>query len=327
MLEKLSQVTTSAPGKLMLFGDHAVVYGYPCIVTAIDERINVTVTKVDVATFTVQAPDVGVDNYTRTFAELKAGDTPKGVAFLQALFYLFLEGFPQSEGVSVTTQSEFSSNFGFGSSSAVTVAFGKALCELYQVELDNFELFHLCYQAVLAVQGVGSGFDIASAIWGGTIYYKTPASVVEPLAAEEIPLVVGYTGIKADTGTLVRSVAEKKRQHPEEIEAVFQQIEKLTELARTALMDEDWQTAGELMTQNQSLLAQLEVSSQELDNLIDAAMENEAFGAKLSGAGGGDCMVALAEERATVEAALTQKGGEVMRVKPHASGVRVESRS
>src|SRR4030043_356399 len=167
----MNQTTASAPGKLMLFGEHAVVHGYPCIVTAVDQRID------------------------------------------------------------VTTKSDFSSRFGFGSSSAVTVAFAKALTILYGIELSKKELFNLCYRAVLDVQGVGSGFDIASAIWGGTIYYIPPAKVVRAVDIDSIPLVVGYTGIKADTPTLIRMVQQMYAAEPARVEKIFIGMEQITNKA------------------------------------------------------------------------------------------------
>lgn len=320
-------IETSAPGKLMLFGDHAVVHDYPCIVTAIDQRMTVRITQVDNQEFNVSAPDVDLAEYTKPLTELGERDIPKAVRFLETAYRIFLERYPQENGIKVQTKSEFSSSFGFGSSSAVTAAFVWALTENYEIPLSYKELFDICYKTVLEVQGVGSGFDIASAIWGGTIYYVKPASVVEALSAEHLPLIVGYTGIKADTATLVKMVNEEKRNNPRKIDSIFREIGSITILARQAIQANDWIRVGILMDQSQELLAQLSVSSVELDNLILAARKADAYGAKLSGAGGGDCMIAVAskENAAEVKAAIQAAGGEVMEVLAHASGVRIES--
>lgn len=319
-------ITTSAPGKLLLFGDHSVVYGHPCIVTAVDQRLFVTIEKNGEDVFHMSAPDLGLEAYSKTIEQLGNKDLPKAVRFIEHLYKRFLEEHPQPEGIIVTTKSQFSSSFGFGSSSAVTVAFAKALCELYNIKLDNKQLFDLCYQAVLDVQGVGSGFDIASAIWGGTIYYVSPAKVVESLEIKDLPLVVGYTGVKADTPTLVRMVASQRSKDRQRIDAIFNQSTKIVEQAKEALVKTDWPQVGQLMRQNQALLSDLQVSSLELDRLIAAAEQAGAEGAKLSGAGGGDCMVAVVEQSARdyVSRAITQAGGEIMDVKINARGVRVE---
>lgn len=324
----MNQVSATAPGKLLLYGDHAVVYGHPCIVTAVNQRITATVRKNGVDVFHLEAPDLGLSAYTKTLAELGKKELPKAVSFIEMLYKRFLEKYPQREGIVVTTRSQFSEKFGFGSSSAVTVAFAKALTELYEITLTNHELFELCYQAVLDVQGVGSGFDLASAIWGGTIYYVSPAKVVEPLhlASGELPLVVGYTGIKADTPTLIRMVQTHLNAEPKEVEGYFSEMHAIVDQARTAIESGDWTAAGQLMTENQKILQKLNVSGLKLDELIESSLDAGAFGAKLSGAGGGDCMVALTSEQHKTEVTdtITAHGGQVMSVQLHAEGVRLE---
>ncbi|HEX7018223.1 MAG TPA: hypothetical protein VF209_04935, partial [Patescibacteria group bacterium] len=234
-----------------------------------------------------------------------------------------LERFPQKEGIVVTTKSDFSANFGFGSSSAVTVAFAKALTTLYQVELTDKELFNLCYESVIEVQGVGSGFDLAAALWGETLLYVTPAKVVEKVKIDTLSLVVGYTGMKADTPTLIRMVDGKLADNRASVENIFNQVGKITESLKTALENDNHSLAGDLLNQHQESMRELGVSSIELENLITASLEGGAYGATLSGAGGGDCMVALVNEntREVVENKIIQAGGEVIKISCNAQGV------
>lgn len=328
MKKSTISVSASAPGKLLLFGEHAVVYGYPCIVTAVEQRMTVRVEKNGVNTFHLDAPDLWLSSYTKNIDKLGTENLPKGVRFVEMLYKRFLEKYSQREGIVVTTKSNFSAEFGFGSSSAVTVAFAKALSTLHGLDLSNKELFDLCYQAVLDVQGVGSGFDLAAAIWGGTLYYVSQAKVVEKLKVDKLPLVVGYTGVKADTPTLVRMVQNSRLENPKKINGIFTKISKLVELARHSLESEQWQQLGDLMKQNQVLLRNLKVSIVELEKLIETAEKSGSGGAKLSGAGGGDCMIALVEGRNLrdkVEKSLRQAGGQVMRVGLNAEGVRIEA--
>jgi mevalonate kinase len=320
------QITASAPGKLMLLGEHAVVSGHPCMVTAVEQRIYVSVEKNGKDVFYMEAPDLGLNAYSKTIEALAKKSPPPAVRFVEHLYKRFLERWPQQEGIVVKTKSEFSSAFGFGSSSAVSVAFAKALTHLYEIELSNQELFELSYQAVLDVQGVGSGFDIASAIWGGTIYYVPPAKVVRELQIEQMPLVVGYTGVKADTPTLIRMVQSLHADEPEMVESWFAKIAGLVNKAEKAIREKDWSELGKLMMKNQSILRELQVSSLELNRLNRAAVKAGAFGAKLSGAGGGDCMIAVvdAAKKKVVELAIQKAGGEVLKVQLHAEGVRLE---
>lgn len=278
--------TVSAPGKLMLLGEHAVVYGYPCIVTAISERLSVS-------------------------EGAAVGDT----RFLDAAIALW----GSDEKLSAT--SSFSGTYGFGSSSAVTVAALKFLRQ----EADNKTLFDAAYKIISDIQGTGSGFDVAAAVFGGTLYYIKNKSI-EPLNIKDMPLVVGYSGVKSDTVEFVDMVAKKREQYPEKVDRIFQGIAKIVEEAKKKMLEGDWERVGRLMDFNQEYLRDLGVSSEKLESLISAAKGAGAWGAKVSGAGGGDCMIAFVppDKRQMVEDAITKAGGEVVHVTPNAEGVRIE---
>lgn len=285
----MKQPITSAPGKLMLLGEHAVVYGYPCIVTAISERLTVG------------------------FGEPQ-GDT----RFIDAAIKMWGD-----KNSKISAQSSFSGKYGFGSSSAVTVATLKML----RPDADNKMLFDAAYKIVLDVQGTGSGFDVAAAVYGGTLYYRKD-KIIEPMSISDMPLIVGYTGVKADTTALIAEIAKKKEKEPEKVERIFQAIAMLTEEAKKIMSEgpacagRDWERVGKLMDFNQEYLRDLGVSSEKLEALIAAAKKAGAYGAKLSGAGGGDCMIALGPPG--VKEAIKKAGGEVVDVTPNAEGVRVE---
>jgi len=322
----MKTISASAPGKLMIFGEHAVVYGYPCIVTAVDQRVHVTIHETANNYFHVQAPDLNTPQYKKLRTQLGSQEIPKAVSFLEMCYKRFLDKFPQKFGVHVVTKSDFSATFGFGSSSAVTVAFAKALSSLYNIPFTNQELFDLCYQAVLDVQGVGSGFDIAAAIWGGTLYYVKPAKIIEVLTMDPLPLIVGYTGIKADTATIVREVEKKRNMNKKNIEHIFFEIENLTNSAKHAIQAKNWKYVGELMDQNEKYLENLEVQSKELDEMVALAKTHGALGAKLSGAGKGDCMIALSDQvhANTITDSLKKIHGGTLTVQTSAEGARLE---
>jgi mevalonate kinase len=319
------KVTASAPGKLMLYGEHAVVYGSPCIVTAVDQRVHVTVEPNGEGEIHVCSPNVGLDEYHKKITRLGKNDLPKSMAFVEMLVKRFYEQHKIKDGIRISTESDFSSQFGFGSSAAVVVALTKALCTYFSIEMNNKQIFEISYQAVLDVQGVGSGFDVAASVYGGTLYYMTPGTVIENIYDGELPMVVGYTGIKADTATLIRQVAELKRNEGW-VEAVFGDISDLVNRAKKLFMSKDFVQLGKLMNKNQKLLSTLNVSSVELDKLIKSTKEVGAYGAKLSGAGGGDCMIAFIDYEKIEEAGkyIEQAGGTWMKVKTGAQGVRIE---
>jgi mevalonate kinase len=153
----------------------------------------------------------------------------------------------------------------------------------------------------------------------------TPGIIIENIFEGELPMVVGYTGIKADTPTLVRQVAELKRNEAW-VDSVFGDITDLVNRGKELFKNKKFEQIGKLLNKNQNLLATLNVSSKELDRLIKVAMEAGAYGAKLSGAGGGDCMFAFVGEnkREQVGAAIEKAWGVWMKVRTGAEGVRLE---
>jgi mevalonate kinase len=326
----MASVTASAPAKLMLYGEHAVVYGAPCIVTAVDLRVRVTVTlqggdRVGIATPTLAEP------YATTCQEITGGAAaPREVAFVLAALRGFWAEAGGLFGVEIATASDFTQAYGLGSSSAVTVAALAALAEATGHTLPAERLFALGYRAVLDVQnGLGSGFDIAAALYGGTLYFVTGGKTIEPLDLPELPLVIGYSGVKARTTDYGRRVAELRGHFPALVNGVMSLITQTVDAAREALLVGDYAAAGRLMNLNEGLLDALGVSTPALNRLIEAARGAGAYGAKLSGAGGGDCMFALVDgnRRAAVEAALDGTGlpgAGVVRVRTGAAGVRVE---
>lgn len=323
----LKQIIVSAPGKLMLFGEHAVVYGRPCIVTAVDQRLKLKAEKLDKPIFQLEAADVGVTNYLKPISEVGVGEIPKGAKFVEIALKNFMNNFRiDTPGISIQTISQFKSVFGFGSSSASTVCTIKALSELFNIKLSQKQIFELAYKTVLDIQGVGSGFDLAAAIYGGTLYFVTGGKVIEPLKIKSLPLIVGYSGVKADTPTIVKQVAQFAKGYPKIVKNIYDQMGVLVNMAKKALEKNDLQALGQLMNLNQGYLEVLGVSSEKLSAMIYAARNAGAYGAKLSGAGVGDCMVALAPsaKRKAVEKAIENAGGQVLKIEVNAKGARIE---
>jgi mevalonate kinase len=298
-------IQTSAPGKLLLLGDYAVVYNNPCLVTAVDKRLYVEAEIINNEEDEIITPQV------------------KESRFVLETIAHFKEKFSIRDSVRIKTQGDFSHQVGLGSSSAVTVATLQALNQLFKKELNKKQVFDMCYAVTLSIQGVGSGFDIAAAVYGGTQYYITGGAVIEPIKIEKLPLIVGYSGIKADTPFYIRKVAEAFKYKKEELNIIFSSITSLVEEAKVGLETGDFEKTGKCMTKNHLLLQKLGVSIPKLDEMVNAANSAGAWGAKLSGAGGGDCMIALVsdEKRDDVVRAIEKVGGEVIHVGLNAKGV------
>ena len=326
-MQMKSKVTVSAPGKLMLFGEHAVVYGHPCIVTAVDQRMFVTAEITNTGNFELEAPDVKITSYKKAISEIGQGEMPKGAQFVEAAVKNILKKYKRNlTGLSVTTRSEFSSQFGFGSSSASTVCMVKALTELLSLKLTNKEIFDIAFKTVLDIQGKGSGFDVAAGVYGGTLYFVTPGKKIEKLNIKNLPLIVGYSGVKADTVTLINKVSDTAKDYPRVIDGIYDIVGIIVNEAKPYVVKENFEELGRLMNLNQGLLESMGVSIDKLSQMIYAARDNGAYGAKLSGAGGGDCIIALAPAKniSIIGKAIQRVGGTIIKVKANAEGVRVE---
>jgi mevalonate kinase len=301
-------------GKVILFGEHFVVHGVPGIVSAIDATNDAEVKK------TAQGINVkDVRKAAKGYAEEKRlqqlesidrilramGITPGTVSF-----DIFLGG----------TLPGFS---GLGASAASSVAITRAIAQEYGIELTDERVNEIAYEAEKAYAGTPSGIDNTAATFGGLLWFKknmaSGANTVEKLHIRQpVEIVIGSTGVVANTKAMVEGVAERKRQHPDVYDALFEQAEALTLIGRKALLNFDLKRVGELMNDNHGLLQQIDVSHPKLDLLVDLARKQGAFGAKLTGGGGGGCMVALTpglELQEQVAKAIENAGYEVLRTR------------
>lgn len=317
------RITASAPGKLLLLGDHAVVYDRPCLVTAVDIRYTVSIETRQDTLLTISTPQMRDKGqlYSRSLEDL-AAPFPQETAFVEAAVARIFAQFGGGAGLEIVTDGPQIS-YGLGSSSAVTVATAAALTRLLGHDLKPRQLFDLCYRAVLDVQGTGSGFDVAAAVYGGTLYFVSGGQVIEPLSQFDLPLIIGYSGEKVGTVNLVRSVADLFERYPNLVDPLFNLSQRVVEKGRIALLNSDWAQFGDYMNIHQGILESLGVNTERLSRLIYAARDAGASGAKLSGAGGGDCMFALVDQHAeeSVKAALIRAGGQIVDYALHAQGV------
>jgi mevalonate kinase len=296
----MNKTTASAPGKLMLFGEHAVVHGYPCIVTTVGLYVSVSVEAIAGTDIIISTPGLrerGAE-YHIALAQLGKSLQPE-TSFVEAVTARAVRMAGAKGGLRITTDGPALS-YGLGSSSAVTVAATAALSAFYGLGLDERGLFDLAYGAVLDAQGKGSGFDVAAAIYGGTLWFETGGAAIERLKAPALPLLIGYSGAKVSTRRFVDGVSVLRERHPEIVERIFATIGAITAMARPALEHGEWARLGDLIDLNQGLLDALGVNTPPLADLIFAARSAGALGAKLSGAGGGDCMYALIDPESEV---------------------------
>ncbi len=301
-------------GKVILFGEHFVVHGVPGIVSAIDSTNDAEVKK---ATKGITVRDVR--KAAKGYAEekklqqlesidriLKAmGIEPKNMAF-DILLGGTLPGFS-----------------GLGASAASSVAIARAIAEEYGLKFSDERINEIAYEAEKAYAGTPSGIDNTAATFGGLLWFKKNmqggVNTIEKLHIRQpVEIVIGSTGVVANTKAMVEGVADRKRNHPEKYDLIFEQAEALALIGRKSLHEYNLKKVGELMNENHSLLQEIGVSHEKLDLLVDLARKQSAYGAKLTGGGGGGCMVALTpgiELQERVAKAIEKEGYEVLRTR------------
>jgi mevalonate kinase len=183
---------------------------------------------------------------------------------------------------------------GLGSSAAVTVALIAAVSVFNKMELEKKEIARLAHEVELEVQNSASALDTTISTYGGLIYLEKDAKEIIPLNVNhDIPVVIGFTDTRGNTGKLVEAVKVRKERYPEIINPLIESIESITNEAKEAILDNDKERIGELMNINHGLLDALGVNTVELSNMVYTARNAGAAGSKITGAGGGGSMISF----------------------------------
>ncbi|PSP96874.1 mevalonate kinase [Halobacteriales archaeon QS_4_70_19] len=327
---------SSAPGKVYLFGEHAVVYGEPAVPCAIERRARVTVERRDDDRVRVNADDLTLDGFTVAWGGeggVPELDVPSNLVEA-AMGYL--DGAVEqardaadapAAGLDITIESAIPLGAGLGSSAAVVVAAIDAAARELGTELDREDLADRAFRVEHEVQdGEASRADTFCSTMGGAVRVRgDDCRRVE--GVDNLPFIVGYDGGAGDTGELVARVRALRDEHrfaTDTVEAIGDLVREGETLLRgsEAPLDE----LGDLMDFNHGLLSALGVSARSLDAMVWAARESGAYGAKLTGAGGGGCIVAL-DDTEGAKTALDYTPGceEAFRAELDTDGVRRES--
>lgn len=307
------EISTSAPGKFVILGEHAVVYGKPAIALAINRRFFMSVKKDDEFKINNEVADIRANPHMR-YISSKNDMIP----------------------VSVQMDSKIPTGSGLGSSAALSVAFSAAMRSLCNKSLNESDIAEEAFEAEYFSQGRGSPMDTSASAHGYGIALNLPGKEEDHLwniskkehawniSKIEVPamtFVIGNTGIRAATGPLVEKVRKYKDSNRFASDVV-DEIGQITCDGMNALRANDVTRLGELMTKDHKLLSILGVSTKELNKLVNASLPY-AYGAKLTGSGGGGSMVALTDQPDKVCESITSHGGVPFIVKTGVEGVRV----
>lgn len=295
-------IRASAPGKVILLGEHAVVYGRPAIAVPLSGlRAAATLTP-HPTPLRIQSPAVGLD---APLSELPP-DHP-----LARIVYLTAEHArrPPPDGL-LRIESDLPVASGLGSGAAVSTAIVRALAAWYGLPLDPPTVSALVYEVERIHHGTPSGIDNTVIAYERPVYFVR-GQPPEPLpVGETLSLQVADSGIPSRTREVVGDVRRRWEAEPARYEALFDRVAEEVKAAREAIARGDVRALGQCMDANHELLREIGVSAPALDRLVEAARRAGARGAKLSGAGRGGNVVALVEETTAdeVEEALRAAG-------------------
>jgi mevalonate kinase len=279
--------TASAPGKIILFGEHAVVYGRPALaVPVIQVHADVEVTEADSAGIWIQAPDIHLH------AELNRlpSDHPIAAVVHNLFFLARVSPFP-SLNIKITSTIPVAS--GLGSGAAVTVALTRALSAQINYAMTDEQVNAFAYEIEKLHHGTPSGIDNTVITYAKPVYFVKDQAIEIFKVGQPFTIVIGDTGISAPTKESVSDVRKLWEADKVKWGSVFDEVGKIANEARDSIERGKMKELGALMNQNDALLQGMTVSSLELDTLVTAALNAGALGAKMSGGGRGGNMIAL----------------------------------
>lgn len=296
----------SAPGKVILFGEHAAVYNRPALAVPVNQvQVEVEVSESSQPGIRIHAPIIGL---TSDLASLPS-DHPIGSVILNTIQHVGVFPLPN---LSIQIQSTIPVAAGLGSGAAVSVALVRALSSFLDHPLPNEEINNLVFEIEKLHHGTPSGIDNTVITYNMPVYYIKGQPIETFKCGKPFTLVIGDTGVPAPTKESVGDVRRLWLRETIRFEEIFNEIAQISLIARRSIESGKPDLLGEMMDHNHELLQQLTVSSPELDNLVDAAKQAGALGAKLSGGGRGGNMIALVEQASaeSVAEALISAGAK-----------------
>jgi len=281
-----------APAKIILFGEHAVVYGRPAIAVPVTQvRAKAVITPNPLSPpgiVLIDAPNIGLN------AQLENLPVSHPLRVVVACVLKTLRVItPPSLTIRITSTIPLAS--GLGSGTAVSVAIIRALSAYLGKPLPEPEVSELAYQVEKIYHGNPSGIDNSVITYAKPVFFirNQPIQFID--VTHPFTLMIGDTGIKSPTSSVVEKVHKSWHTNPSVYESIFDKIGGITVEGKEAVQSGNSLILGQLLNRNHALLQELGVSSPELDHLVRIALEAGALGAKLSGGGQGGNMIALVE--------------------------------
>ena len=293
-------------GKVILLGEHSVVYGRHAIAVPVPQTIRVKIEDCKESVM-LMIPSWGIEyQLDKDIEQRQSFEKPAG-AILERLNL-------SNKGMRIEVFPDIPRGMGLGGSAAIAVAIIRGLSNHFNLGLSDGEVNGMAFESEKIAHGNPSGIDNTMATFGQPLIYRTgePPLVERLNINESFSLVVGFSRHEGVTAKTVRNVREGWRKNTAMYEKIFDDIDDLVLKSVTAIQNNDFALLGQMMNFCQGLLNALQVSNPELERLIGLAREAGALGAKLTGGGGGGAMVALVKKESEVAEAIESEGFEAL---------------
>jgi len=293
-------------GKVILLGEHSVVYGRHAIAVPVPQTIRVKIEDCKESVM-LMIPSWGIEyQLDKDIEQRQSFEKPAG-AILERLNL-------SNKGMRIEVFPDIPRGMGLGGSAAIAVAIIRGLSNHFNLGLSDEEVNGMAFESEKIAHGNPSGIDNTMATFGQPLIYRTgePPLVERLNINESFSLVVGFSRHEGVTAKTVRNVREGWRKNTAMYEKIFDDIDDLVLKSVTAIQNNDFALLGQMMNFCQGLLNALQVSNPELERLIGLAREAGALGAKLTGGGGGGAMVALVKKESEVAEAIESEGFETL---------------
>ena len=297
MPDSLHVVRSAAPGKVILLGEHVVVYGRAAIAASIDRYVEVEIAPAGTAAHLVSV----VDNAPATRWPVPI-EAVRCAAELTGV---------NPVGIEVAARATLPSGVGLGSSAALSVALVRALATFAGQSLTDAAVCARAFEIEKLFHGFPSGIDNTVVTYGGLLAFKHGTAPRPVIAPQPLPLVIGVGRAPRETQKTVRGLRQRWEANPERYEPLFDAIDGLVRGAESAVSTGDLPHLGRLMSANHGLLQRMGISTDELDQMVTLACASGALGAKLTGGGGGGAIICLCDgDRQQLVHAVIRAGWE-----------------
>lgn len=305
-LKRKTSTTATANGKVILLGEHAVVFGKPAVAVPIKNAVVAEVSDSDHLP-EIKVPAWDIDN------KLEESNS----IWWDAIQNVFVQLDIAKAKFAVHVKPNIPAAMGLGGSAAIAVAIIRAVSKHFKLTLTDEEINHFAFQCEKAAHGTPSGIDNTIATFGTPMIYQSGEPTrMEPLSIPKaLNLVIGISDQPSLTVDMVSGVRERWRKNTALYDSLFENFAQVAKSGISAIEDGDYRALGHMMTINHGLLSAIQVSSPELDRMVQITRDHGALGAKLTGAGGGGSMIALCDDNAeAVAAGLTRQGFKSLQV-------------